>query len=186
MHRSDYRCPRLVYYPGYRKCQYFGETSRCCGTSITSGRTLTERHHVKCNAGLKTSQALFFALDHLPFYVPLALPGGGIAPEKLICFRFDGQQGLYIHPNVWHEGVFTLRGMRRFFDKQSAVHARVSVNFDREFGCLLQNLGDIRSKRHSWRHCLLHRVASAFSSASNFYLACVNATELKKTARSAL
>jgi hypothetical protein len=32
----------------------------------------------------------------------------------------------------------------------------------------LQNLGDVRSKRRSWRHCLLHRVARAFSSASNF------------------
>ena len=52
---------------------------------------------------------LFFPLDHRPFYVPLALPGDDIAPEKFVCFRFDGQQGLYIHPNIWHEGVFTLR-----------------------------------------------------------------------------
>src|ERR1700730_12741033 len=32
----------------------------------------------------------------------------------------------------------------------------------------LQNLSDVWSKRRSWRHCLLHRVARAFSSASNF------------------
>ena len=51
---------------------------------------------------------LFFPLDPRPFYVPLALPGDDIAPEKFVCFRFDGQQGLYIHPNIWHEGVFTL------------------------------------------------------------------------------
>jgi len=81
---------------------------------------------------------LFFPLDRLPFYVPLALPGDDIAPEKFVCFRFDGQQGLYIHPNVWHEGVFTLRRTQRFFDKQGAVHARVSVDFAREFGCLLE------------------------------------------------
>jgi hypothetical protein len=81
---------------------------------------------------------LFFPLDHRPFYVPLALPGDDITPEKFVCFRFDGQQGLYIHPNIWHEGVFTLQGTQRFFDQQGAVHARVSVDFAREFGCLLE------------------------------------------------
>jgi hypothetical protein len=81
---------------------------------------------------------LFFPLDGRPFYVPLALPGDDIAPEKFVCFRFDGQQGLYIHPNIWHEGVFALQGTQRFFDKQGAVHARVSVDFAREFGCLLE------------------------------------------------
>lgn len=45
---------------------------------------------------------------------------------------------LYIHPNVWHEGVFATRGTQRFFDKQGAVHARVSVDFAREFGCLIE------------------------------------------------
>lgn len=81
---------------------------------------------------------LFFPLDPRPFYVPLALPGDDITPEKFVCFRFDGQQGLYIHPNIWHEGVFTLSGTQRFFDKQGAVHARVSVEFASEFGCLLE------------------------------------------------
>jgi hypothetical protein len=81
---------------------------------------------------------LFFPLDHKPFYVPLALPGDDIAPGRFICFRFAGDRGLYIHPNVWHEGVFTAHGKQRFFDKQGAVHARVSVDFAREFGCLLE------------------------------------------------
>jgi hypothetical protein len=81
---------------------------------------------------------LFFPLDRQPFYVPLALPGDDITPQRFICFRFDGSQGLYIHPNVWHEGVFGLKGTQRFFDKQGAVHARVSVDFAREFGCLLE------------------------------------------------
>jgi hypothetical protein len=81
---------------------------------------------------------LFFPLDRRPFYVPLALPGDDIAPERFVCFRFDGRQGLYIHPNVWHEGVFGLEGTQRFFDRQGAVHARVSVDFAREFGCLLE------------------------------------------------
>jgi hypothetical protein len=81
---------------------------------------------------------LFFPLDRRPFYVPLALPGDDVTPERFICFRFDGQQGLYIHPNIWHEGVFTLRGRQRFLDRQGAVHARVSVEFAKEFGCLLE------------------------------------------------
>ena len=80
---------------------------------------------------------LFFPLQAKPFMVPLALPGDDIAPEQFVCFRFDGRQGLYIHPNIWHEGVFGLSGTQRFFDKQGAVHARVSVDFAREFGCLL-------------------------------------------------
>ena len=81
---------------------------------------------------------LFFPLQPEPFYVPLALPGDDVTPQRFVCFRFDGQQGLYIHPDVWHEGVFGLRGTQRFFDQQGAVHARVSVDFAREFGCLLE------------------------------------------------
>jgi hypothetical protein len=67
----------------------------------------------------------------------LALPGDEIHPEHFVNFWFDGTQGLYIHPNIWHEGVFGVSGTQRFFDKQGAVHARVSVDFAREFGCLL-------------------------------------------------
>jgi hypothetical protein len=81
---------------------------------------------------------LFFPVDKDLFYVPLALPGDDVTPERFVCFRFRGDQGLYIHPNIWHEGVFTARGTQRFFDRQGAVHARVSVEFAREFGCLLE------------------------------------------------
>ena len=81
---------------------------------------------------------MFFPLDAKPFYVPLALPGDDVRPEHFICFRFDGRQGLYIHPNIWHEGVFAASGTQRFLDRQGAVHARVSVDFAREFGCLLE------------------------------------------------
>jgi len=80
---------------------------------------------------------LFFPLERRPFYVPLALPGDDVTPERFVAFHFDGRHGLYIHPNIWHEGVFTPSGTQRFFDKQGAVHARVSVDFAREFGCLL-------------------------------------------------
>jgi hypothetical protein len=80
---------------------------------------------------------LFFPLEARPFLVPLALPGDDITPDKFVCFRFDGRQGLYIHPNIWHEGVFSVSGTQRFFDRQGAVHARISVDFAREFGCLV-------------------------------------------------
>jgi len=85
---------------------------------------------------------LFFPLDAAPFYVPLALPGDDVTPEQFVCFRFDGAKGLYIHPDVWHEGVFARRGTQRFYDEQGAVHARVSVDFAREFGCLLEAVLD--------------------------------------------
>lgn len=81
---------------------------------------------------------MFFPLEPGPFYVPLALPGDDVVPERFVCFRCDGGRGLYIHPDVWHEGVFAPRGLRRFLDRQGAVHARVSVDFAREFGCLLE------------------------------------------------
>ena len=81
---------------------------------------------------------LFFPLEKQPFYVPLALPGDDVTLQKFVCFRFRGDKGLYIHPDIRHEGVFGLRGTQRFFDQQGAVHARVAVDFAREFGCLLE------------------------------------------------
>jgi hypothetical protein len=81
---------------------------------------------------------LFFPLEVKPFLVPLALPGDDVRAEDFVCFRFEGTRGLYIHPDVWHEGVFACAGTQRFFDRQGAVHARVSVDFAREFGCLLE------------------------------------------------
>ncbi len=81
---------------------------------------------------------MFFPLEPGPFLVPMALPGDDVRPEDFKCFWFRGGQGLRMHPNVWHEGVFATRGKRRFFDQQGAVHARVSVNFPQEFGCLLE------------------------------------------------
>ena len=81
---------------------------------------------------------LFFPIDGTPFVTPLALPGDDVTPDKFVNFYFDGTCGLYIHPNVWHEGIFPLARKAQFFDKQGAVHARVSVNFAKEFGCFLE------------------------------------------------
>ncbi len=80
---------------------------------------------------------LFFPLDNRPYYLPLALPGDDVNPSDFVCFRFRGDQGCCIHPNIWHEGVFPMSGTQRFFVRQGRVHARVSVDFAREFHCLL-------------------------------------------------
>jgi hypothetical protein len=81
---------------------------------------------------------MFFPLDNRPYLVPVALPGDDVKPEQFICFLCPGDKGLYIHANIWHEGVFAMSGSQRFLDRQGAVHARVSVDFAREFGCLLE------------------------------------------------
>lgn len=81
---------------------------------------------------------MFFPQQPGPFLVPMALPGDDVKPEDFVCFWFAGDRGLCMHPNVWHEGVFATQGSRSFYDEQGAVHARVSVNFAQEFGCLLE------------------------------------------------
>ena len=81
---------------------------------------------------------MFFPSEHKPFVVPLALPGDSVRPEEFVCFWCDGSKGLYIHANIWHEGVYALSGSQRFLDRQGAVHARVSVDFPREFNCVLE------------------------------------------------
>ncbi|XZE53686.1 ureidoglycolate lyase [Planctomycetaceae bacterium SH139] len=88
---------------------------------------------------------LFFPVAEKPFLVPLALPGDDVQPSDFVCFLFSGQQGLYIHPNIWHDGVYALQGEATFFGRQGAVHARVSVDFAREFRSLLRV--DLRSVR---------------------------------------
>jgi ureidoglycolate lyase len=80
---------------------------------------------------------LFFPLDRKPFVVPVALPGDDIQPENIVAFWCDGSRGVYIHPGVWHEGVFPVAGEQRFLDRQGKVHARVSCDFGKEFGVYL-------------------------------------------------
>ncbi len=80
---------------------------------------------------------LFFPLEPKPFVVPLALPGDDLKPEDVVAFRCDGSQGLYIHPGIWHEGIFPVQDRQQFFDKQGKVHARISADIGAEFGCYL-------------------------------------------------
>ncbi|MCP4979717.1 MAG: ureidoglycolate hydrolase [Gammaproteobacteria bacterium] len=80
---------------------------------------------------------LFYPLDHQPFVVPAALPGDDLALENIVALYCDGSQGLYIHPGIWHEGVFPVTRAQSFRDRQGRVHARVSCNIAQEFGVFL-------------------------------------------------
>jgi hypothetical protein len=51
---------------------------------------------------------------------------------------YSSARGAATSSYIWHEGVFALRGTPHFFDRQGAVHARVSVDFAREFACLVE------------------------------------------------
>mgnify|MGYP003319315490 FL=1 len=76
---------------------------------------------------------LFFPEDNKPFISPLARPGDDIQLNNFKAFYFQGSQGLYIHPNIWHEGVFPTKGRATFKGKQGKVHARVSIDLLKEF-----------------------------------------------------
>jgi hypothetical protein len=61
-----------------------------------------------------------------------------VKPEDFVAFWSDGTHGIYLHPNIWHEGPFpTAETGGRYFDKQGKVHARISCDIAREFGVLL-------------------------------------------------
>ena len=81
---------------------------------------------------------LFFPTDTKPFVVPVALPGDDLKPQDVVAFWCDGSKGLYIHPNIWHEGVFPTRDTQSFRDRQGRVHARVSCDVGEEFGVYLR------------------------------------------------
>lgn len=80
---------------------------------------------------------LVYPLHGESFVVPLALPGDDVAPDRFVSFWCDGTCGLYIHPNVWHGAFVPLDDHAEFLDRQGRVHARVSVDFAKEFGCYL-------------------------------------------------
>ena len=76
---------------------------------------------------------LFFPKKTGAFISPLAFPSDDIKLEDFKAFYFDGTKGLYIHPNIWHEGVFPINEKNSFMGKQGKVHARVSIDLKKEF-----------------------------------------------------
>lgn len=53
------------------------------------------------------------------------------------AFSKVGSFGVCLHAGIWHEAIAPLAPLARFYDKQGAVHARVSADFPKEFGVLL-------------------------------------------------
>ena len=80
---------------------------------------------------------LVYPLHGETFVVPLALPGDDVTPERFVSFWCDGSRGLYIRPNVWHGAFVPHADEAHFLDRQGRVHARVSIDFPKEFGCYL-------------------------------------------------
>jgi len=80
---------------------------------------------------------LFFPLEKKPFVVPVALAGDDLSPDKVMAFWCDGSQGFYIHPGIWHEGIFPVEDEQKFLDRQGRVHARISCDIGEEFGVYL-------------------------------------------------
>ena len=80
---------------------------------------------------------LFFPLEKKPFVVPVALAGDDLSTDRIVAFWCDGSQGFYIHPEIWHEGIFPVEDEQRFLDRQGRVHARISCDIGEEFGVYL-------------------------------------------------
>ena len=102
------------------------------GAGIARERALIWRANYHPDGG-----QLVYPLHGESFVVPLALPGDDVTPERFTTFWCDGSRGIYIHPNVWHGAFAPLADHAEFLDRQGRVHARVSVDFPKEFGCYL-------------------------------------------------
>ncbi len=80
---------------------------------------------------------IFYPRAGAAFVALLARPGDEVRPEDFVALYCDGSFGIHVDAGVWHQPVFPLADTAVFDDKQSAVHACVSVDFVREFGCVL-------------------------------------------------
>lgn len=108
------------------------ENAAVAGSSGPRERALIWRANYHPDGG-----QMFYPLHGESFVVPLALPGDDVTPDRFVTFWCDGTCGLYIHPNIWHGAVVPLADTAELLDRQGRVHARVSVDFPKEFGCYL-------------------------------------------------
>ena len=102
------------------------------GPAVPRDRALIWRANYHPDGG-----QLIYPVNGQSFVAPMALPGDDVAPERFVAFWCDGSRGLYIRPNVWHGAFLPHDDEASFLDRQGRVHARVSVDFPKEFGCYL-------------------------------------------------
>jgi hypothetical protein len=81
---------------------------------------------------------LFWSVDGRPFLVPVVPAGDSPDLDRAVVARSDGSFGICVRAGVWHDGVYPEAGDGAFRTRQGRVHARVSADVAREFGCLLR------------------------------------------------
>lgn len=81
---------------------------------------------------------IFYSKDRKPFVLLLALPGDDITPQDFTAFYCDGSFGAHINAGIWHQPPFPVEDQTVFRDKQSRVHACVSVDFVDEFNTYIK------------------------------------------------
>jgi ureidoglycolate lyase len=79
-----------------------------------------------------------------PFVLLLAPPGDDVTPADFRAFYVDpaaGTLGVHVNAGVWHQPAFPAAGSAGplvMDNRQGRVHACVSADFVREFGCYLR------------------------------------------------
>ncbi len=80
---------------------------------------------------------MVFPMNGEAFLASLAPPGDDVKPGDFVTFKIAGGRGLYVPPGVWHGPFIPLADRATLLDRQGRVHARVSVDFVKEFGVFL-------------------------------------------------
>jgi ureidoglycolate lyase len=84
---------------------------------------------------------LFFPTNGKPFISNLApAVGDDITPDHFTAFYVSEGYGLYIYPGVWHNAVYIhpSHSPISLFGRQGRIHARISVDWVKEFNTLLR------------------------------------------------
>ncbi len=101
-------------------------------------QTVPRKRVLACEANYHPDGGqVFFPRNNEPFVALLALAADDVKPEDFVAFYCPGDFGIHLNAGVWHQPVYPLTDSAEFDDKQGAVHACISVDFVREFGCLL-------------------------------------------------